>query len=145
MAHGRGLANREVQDYGSLAPTLVFSASEGTIFLRCHTSDYDPVVKEAHGKRIFFLMTLIASERISFPRPNLDAAICKADVFMVKGGDWLPWVYKCVSKALFPLRVQGCVIAADVRAAGSTGHGSHSTLASLHQGDSLSHISVSSL
>lgn len=94
---------------------MVLSASEGTIFLRCHTSDLDPVAKEAHGKWIFFLMTLIASERIRFPRPNLDAAICKADVFIVKGGDWLPWVYKCTSKTLFlSLLVQGFVIAADV-------------------------------
>lgn len=114
MAHGRGLGNREGLDCGSPVPTLVPSAPEGIIFLRRHTSDYDPVVKEAHGKWIV-LRTLTASERISFPRVNLDVAIWKADVFIVKGGDWLPWVYNCASKALFSLWVQGCVIAADVR------------------------------
>lgn len=100
MAHGRGLGNRGGLDYGSLVPTLMPSAPEGIIFPRCHTLDYNLVVKEAHGKWIV-LRTLTASERISFLRPNLDAAIWKADVFIVKGGDWLPWVYNCASKTLF--------------------------------------------
>ena len=77
------------------------SVSEGTIILRHHTLDYDPLVKEAHGKQVFSLMTLIASERLSFPRPNLDAVICKADVCIVKKGDWLPWAYKYASRTLF--------------------------------------------
>lgn len=100
MAHGRGLGNRGGLDYGSLVPTLMPSAPEGIIFPRCHTSDYNLVVKAAHGKWIV-LRTLTASERISFLRPNLDVAIWKADVFIVKGGDWLPWVYSCASKTLF--------------------------------------------
>lgn len=52
------------------------------------------MVEEAHGKWLFSLMTLIALERISFPRLNLDVVICEADVCIVKEGDWLPWVYK---------------------------------------------------
>lgn len=69
---------------------MVPSASEGTIFLRRHTLDYDPVVKEAHGKWVFCLMTVIASERVSLPRPNLDVVVCKADDCVVREGDWLP-------------------------------------------------------
>lgn len=143
-ARGRGLGNKGGLDYGSLVPTLMPSAPEGIIFPRCHTLDYNLVVKEAHGKWII-LRTLTASERISFLRPNLDAAIWKADVFIVKGGDWLPWVYNCASKTLFfslSVRLCDCCRCAG---SGSTGPWSHSALASLQQRDLLSHNLISRL